>query len=89
MIDVTKVKSRMFDLKLSQGDLAEKSTLSKSYISALLLGSRGRRIGSVALLKLANALEVDPIFLLDVSTYEHSSRNGKSRDVHIPGVVRH
>lgn len=52
----------MRQLKLSRSELADRAGISRGYVSDLLNGKRGGRLGADVMLNLAKALEVEPIF---------------------------
>ena len=64
-----RIDNRMRELGLSQRGLAQKCGLSPQYISSLISGKRGQRLGADALHRLAKALRVSQKFLLEESTY--------------------
>lgn len=53
----------MKQLKISRAELADKAKVSRGYVSDLLNGKRGGRLGGAVMIRLAAALEVEPIFL--------------------------
>lgn len=63
----------MRQLKMTRSELADQAALSRGYISDLLNGKRGKRIGADVLQRLATALQVEPIFFADGDAYA----NGK------------
>ena len=54
------ITERMTELGLRQHELAQKSTLSRQYISDLVAGRRGRRLTAATQAKLARALRISP-----------------------------
>lgn len=63
MLDIEKIRNRMDFLELNRSQLAKKSGISAGYISDLLNRKRGKRTGLEITVKLAKALDVEPIFL--------------------------
>lgn len=61
----TAIEIRLEELKMTQADLAARSGLSRGYINDLIRGRRGKRMGADVSRRLARALRVRPLFLLD------------------------
>lgn len=55
----------MRKLRLSRAQLADRAGISRGYVSDLLNGKRGGRMGAEVMLGLANALEVEPLFFAE------------------------
>ena len=64
----------MRQLKLTRSGLADKAGISRGYVSDLLNGKRGGRLGGQIMLSLAKALEVDPFFFADGFTNANAKR---------------
>lgn len=66
----------MRQLKLSRSELADRAGISRGYVSDLLNGKRGGRLGADVMLNLAKALEVEPIFF--ASSFANAKRKSRS-----------
>ena len=72
-----KLRARLGELGYTQADLVSKTGLSSAYISELLNGKRGRRMGRDTAVKLRRALRVrDAFFDLESSHVQHSIGEG-------------
>lgn len=74
-----KIDKRRRELGLSQRELAARSGLSTTYISALIKGHRGSRIGAKTLQNLAKALRVSQKFFSNQSTYSDKLSDQEER----------
>ncbi len=58
-----RIEQRMQEVGIeTQTALASRAGLSVQYVNGIIRGDRGKRLGYQAALRLATALEVDPIF---------------------------
>lgn len=72
-----RIHERLETLGMTQTDLARKAGLSTGYVSDLVNGKRGKRLGGDVALRLSKALRVKPVFLLSTFAY---ATNGNANE---------
>lgn len=69
-----RITQRLDALGMSQKDLASKANVSQGYVSDLINGRRGRRLGYDVTQRLARALKVRPIFFSAEFAYANNAQ---------------
>lgn len=74
-MDADKLKKLLAERGMTQTELARRTGLSTSYVSNLVNGERGRRIGHVAYRRICQALDVGPLYFLPVQSRKTDSQS--------------